>query len=54
MAPPLIRRREKRVRIAGVENDIGDAGVLADGEDALPGLAAIGGLVQAAVAAGAP
>src|SRR5262249_6007890 len=40
--------------VARVHNDVGHAGVLADRQHRLPGLTAVGGLVQPAVAARRP
>ena len=42
------------VRLAGLEHDVADAGVVADVEDARPGRAAVGRLVEAALAARGP
>ena len=50
----LVGGGEQHVGVARIEDDVGDAGVLADGQHLLPGLAAVGGLVQAAVAARPP
>ena len=50
----LPRRRIHHVRIAGVEVDLVDAGVLVDFEDALPRLAAVRGAVEPALAALGP
>src|SRR5262249_32982744 len=52
--PSLIRRSQEDVGIARVQGDIGDAGVFADVEDEVPGLAAVGRLVKAAVTSWAP
>src|ERR1700724_1369679 len=41
-------------RVARIHAQVGAPGVVADGEHPLPGLAAVGGLVDAAVAAGRP
>ena len=49
MPPTLVGRRIKNVRIAGVEDDIGDACIAADRQDGLPGLAAVGRLVQSTI-----
>ncbi len=54
MAAALVGRGVEDVGIARVEMDLADAGVLVDGEHGRPGLAAVGRLVDAAVAAGAP
>src|SRR5204863_6273373 len=40
--------------IGGVDNDVDGAGVLVDGEDVLPGLAAVAGLEDAALPIRAP
>src|SRR5262249_31476430 len=45
---------EHHVGVVRRLGNVGSAGVFADGEDGLPGLAAVGGFVEAAVAAGAP
>src|ERR1019366_6872497 len=52
IAAALVSGRVDHVGIARIDIDIGDAGVFGDLEQGLPRLAAIGGLVQAAVAAG--
>ena len=49
--PSLIGRGVEHVGIARIEHDVGHPGVLADRRGGLPGLAAVGGLVQSAVAA---
>src|SRR5262249_50304157 len=54
VAAPLPTRRIYYVRVRRVERDVGDAGVLADAQDGLPRLAAVGGLVQAAITARRP
>ena len=54
MPSPLIGRRIQNVRIRRIHHNIIDTGVLADGEHRLPGLAAIAGLKQSAVAARSP
>lgn len=54
VAAALVGGGEKDIGIARVHDDFGDAGVFADGEDGFPGLAAVGGFVEAAVAAGRP
>src|SRR5262245_37275946 len=54
VAAALPTRRVDDVGVRRIECDIGDAGVLADGERSLPGLAAVGSLVQAAIAARRP
>ncbi len=51
---PLVARRVHRVGIARVDPHLVDARVLGDVEDALPALAAVGRLVEAAVAAVGP
>ena len=53
-APALIGRGIEHVGILRIHHHVGDAGVGADGQDGLPGLAAVGRLVEAAVAAGVP
>src|SRR5262249_31639420 len=50
----LVGGGDQDVRVARVYHHVGDAGVLADRQDVLPGLAAVGGLEQAAVAARPP
>src|SRR5262245_9369343 len=42
------------VRVRRIERDVGNAGVLAEAQDGLPGLAAVGGLVQSSIAARRP
>ena len=54
MPPPLIGRSQQPVRIAGIDGDIGNAGVLADGENVLPRFSAVGGLENPAIAARRP
>ena len=54
MTPPLIGGSQQPVRIRGIDGDIGHARVFADGQDVLPGLAAVGGLEDAPIAAGRP
>ncbi len=53
-AAPLIRRGVEDVGVLRIHRDVGDAGVGADRQHRLPRLAAVGRLVEAAVAAGAP
>src|SRR5690606_23045296 len=48
----LIRRRVDDIRVARLEHDLADAGVVADVEDARPRLTAVGRLVEPAVTAG--
>ena len=50
----LPRRRVHHVRVARVEVDFVDARVLVDFEDPLPGVSAVGGAVEAALAARRP
>src|SRR5262249_55124394 len=50
----LIRRRDDDVGVARVEDDVADTGVLGDLQHLVPGLAAVGRLVEAAIAAGRP
>src|SRR5262249_5322908 len=50
----LVGGRDQYVGVARVLHHVGDAGVLADLQHALPRLAAVGGLVPAAVAARPP
>ena len=50
----LMRHGEQHVGIVRIDRDVADAGVLADLEDLRPGVAAVGGLVEAAIAAGRP
>ncbi len=52
--PALIRRGVEHVGTLRIHHQVGDAGVLADREDGLPRLAAVGGLVEAAIAARRP
>src|SRR5262249_10541204 len=52
--PALVGGVEQDVRVARGEDDVGHAGGRAGGDDLLPGLAAVGGLVEAAVPAGGP
>ena len=52
IAPALVGGGVHHVGVARVDIDVGDAGVLGDFEDGLPGRAAVGGLVETAVAAG--
>ena len=52
--PPLVRRREQDVRVLRVEHDVADARVRADRQDRRPRRAAVGRLVQAALAARRP
>src|SRR5262245_27846578 len=54
MATPLVTRRDDHIRVSRVEHEVGHARVLADGEDALPGLAAVARLVQPTVPARPP
>ena len=54
MAPALVRGGVDRVRVARVEQDVGDPGLLADREHPGPGLAEVDALVDAALAAAAP
>src|SRR5207244_425830 len=54
MPPSLISGRDQHIGIARIEHDVGDAGVLADIEHLVPGLAAVDGLVEATIAAGIP
>src|SRR5207302_9336329 len=49
----LVTGGEQDVRLVGVLDDVGDAGVLVDVVIIVPGLAAVDGLVAAAVADGA-
>src|SRR4026207_2273308 len=51
---PLIRRHIDRVGLLRIHHHVGDAGVGADREHGLPVLAAVGCLVEAAVAGGRP
>src|SRR5262245_10993840 len=50
----LIRRRDDDVGVARIEDDVADTGVLGDLQHLVPGLAAVGRLVEATVAAGRP
>src|SRR6185295_12882056 len=54
VAAPLVGGGVEHVGVARVHHHVGDAGVLADRQHLLPGLAAVGGLVEAAVAARRP
>ena len=54
LAPTFVRRRVDHVRVAGGELDVGDAGVLVDLQHEPPGVAAVGGLVDAALSARGP
>ncbi len=54
VAPALVGSGHQGVRVAGVHDDVGDAGVLVDRQHGIPGLPAVRRLVEAAVAAGAP
>ncbi len=54
VSAPLVGDRVQGVRIARVVQHIRDARVLADVQDQLPGLAAVGGLVETAIAARSP
>ena len=54
MPAALIRGRQQDVGIARVHRHVGHAGVLANRQHGFPGLAAIGGLIQSAVAARPP
>jgi hypothetical protein len=51
VAPARVRRGVQHIGIVGVEDDVGDAGILADGQHRIPGSTTIGRLVQAALAA---
>src|SRR5262249_59686519 len=53
-APPLIRGGDDDLRIAGIEDDVGDAGVLGDLQHLRPGSAAVSRFVEPAIAAGSP
>ena len=50
----MIRSAVDRVRIVWIDDDVGDARVLADIENALPGLAAVSRFVKSALAARSP
>ena len=52
--PPLIGRGQQPVRIGGIDGDIGDARILADGQNVLPGFSAVGGFENSAIAARRP
>ena len=54
MTAALPGRGQQHIGIVRVEHHVGDAGVLAGGQDLLPGLAVVGGLVEAAFAACSP
>src|SRR5678815_5152310 len=47
----LIRAREQNLGVLGIENDVADARVVVDEERPGPGGAAVGGLVDATIAA---
>src|SRR5262249_56478269 len=53
VAQPVPGGDQQRLRVAGVQGDVDDAGVVIDVEDLVPGLAAVGGLVEAALLVGA-
>src|SRR5581483_797844 len=50
----LIRRSVNRFRVVRIDNDVGDAGVLANLQNLVPGLAAISRFVESAIAARTP
>src|SRR5262249_36855603 len=54
VAPPLVGGGIEDVGVPAVHDEVGDAGVLAHVEDPLPALAAVGRLVEAAVAPSGP
>ena len=54
MPAPLVGRGDDDVRVARIEHDVADAGVFRDLQHLFPRLAAVGRLVQTAVAAGRP
>src|SRR6516225_7499844 len=54
MTPALIGRCVENVRIRRIDSDVIHASVFTDGENGFPGLAAIGCLVEAAIAARSP
>ena len=54
MPASLPRRGDQHVGIAGIDYHVGDTGALARREHRVPALAAVGGLVQSAVAAIGP
>ena len=54
MPAALIRRGVEDVGVRRVDDDVGDAGVLADGEHRLPRLPAVSRLVKSAIAARRP
>ena len=54
VAPALIGRRVEHIGVARVHVDLVDTGVVGDVEDAFPGGAAVGGLVDPALSAGPP
>src|SRR5262249_12278941 len=54
VAAALVGGGDQDVGVARVHDHVGDAGVLADVEDLLPELCAVGGLVEPAGAAGGP
>ena len=47
--PTLIARREQHIAVRRIHGDVGEAGVFVDVLDLGPGLAAVGGLVDAAI-----
>ena len=53
-AAPLIGRGVERLAVRGIHHQLGRAGVVIDVQHALPVLPAVGGLVDAAFAAGRP
>ncbi len=54
VAATLMRGSIDRIRVARVEQDVGDAGVVTDLEHLCPGLAGVGAAIDAALAAAAP
>jgi hypothetical protein len=54
LAEALVGARVEHVGIARIEHHLVDAGVVVHVQDAVPRLAAVGGLVEAAIAARAP
>jgi hypothetical protein len=54
VAAALVGSGVENVGIAWIHEDLGDTGVFTDSEDSFPSQAAIGGFVEAAIAAGRP
>ena len=54
MTPSLVRRTIESIWIVGIDHDFGGTSVLADVENILPGLSAIGSLKESSFAAWSP